>query len=97
MAHYAVMNGDVVENVIAADTLEVAETVTGKECIEFCKEHPAGIDWTYNRTKKVFSAPQPWPSWTFDEEKNYWVPPILPPETGLYDWDEESLSWKEVL
>jgi hypothetical protein len=35
MATYAVIENDTVVNLIVADTLEIAETVTGLTCVEF--------------------------------------------------------------
>lgn len=55
MANYAVINGNIVENIIVADTKEIAEEVTGKTCIEYTDENPAGIGWTY--ADGVFTAP----------------------------------------
>lgn len=41
----------------------------------------------------VFLYPQPYPSWTMNE--NYrWIPPTPYPDDGQpWEWDEESLSW----
>jgi hypothetical protein len=48
--------------------------------------------WKY--TDSVFTAPQPYPSWTLIDNK--WQPPTPRPEDEkLYEWDEETLSWKE--
>lgn len=55
MANYAVIKDGIVDNVIVADTKEIAETVTGLTCIEYTDENPAGIGWTYDGTN--FSAP----------------------------------------
>jgi hypothetical protein len=55
MANYAVINGNIVENVIVADTKEIAEQVIGKECIEYTNSNPAGIGYTY--ADGVFTAP----------------------------------------
>ena len=55
MATYAVLNGNNVENIIVADSLEIAETVTKKTCVEYNDSNPAGIGWTYDGTK--FIAP----------------------------------------
>jgi hypothetical protein len=55
MANYAVMNDNIVENIIVADTKEIAEQVTGKECIEYTDSNPAGIGWAY--ADGVFTAP----------------------------------------
>jgi hypothetical protein len=46
--NFAVIIGDKVENVIVADSKEVAEAIVGSLCIEYTDENPAGIGWTYD-------------------------------------------------
>jgi hypothetical protein len=54
----------------------------------------AGIGFTYDADADVFVAPQPFPSWSLDN--NYdWQPPTPKPE-GRFYWDEESLSWLPI-
>jgi hypothetical protein len=55
MANYAVIKDGIVNNIIVADTKEIAETVTGLTCIEYTDENPAGIGWSYDGS--VFTAP----------------------------------------
>ena len=55
MATFAVINGNTVENVIVADTKEIAEEVTSKTCIEYTEANPACIGWTWDGTN--FIAP----------------------------------------
>ena len=56
MANYAVIKDGIVNNVIVADTKEIAEIVTGLTCIEVSNEPGSpGIGWTYDGTN--FSAP----------------------------------------
>lgn len=50
MANYAVMNGDIVGNIIVADSKEIAETVTELTCIEYTDENPAFIGSRFNGT-----------------------------------------------
>lgn len=57
MANYAVIEDNKVVNIIVADSKDLAETITGKLCIEYTDEKPAGIDWTYNGSE--FIAPEP--------------------------------------
>lgn len=57
MATYAIVENNLVTNVIIADTLQIAEEVTGKTCVEYNEDNPAGIGWTYDGEK--FIAPQP--------------------------------------
>jgi len=57
MAFFAVIGADnIVENVIIADSLEIANEITGKNCVEYTEQHPAGIGWTYAGTH--FIQPQ---------------------------------------
>jgi hypothetical protein len=51
MAHFAVIENGVVINTIIAETLDIAETVTNKVCVEFEPiAGSAGIGWTYDGT-----------------------------------------------
>lgn len=51
----------------------------------------AGIGFTYDEEVDVFIAPQPFPSWSLDD--NYdWQPPT-PKPVGDYFWNESTLSW----
>jgi len=52
MAYFAVIEEGVVTNTIVADSVEIAEQVTGKVCIEY--EFVVGgvqIGWTYDGTE----------------------------------------------
>ena len=52
----------------------------------------AGVGFTYDSSNDVFIAPQPYPSWSLDENFD-WQPPTPQPEEGKWYWDEDSLSW----
>jgi hypothetical protein len=53
MANFAVIKDNVIENVILADTLEIAQEVTGLECIE-----TNGSPWTnWTRSGDTWIAP----------------------------------------
>lgn len=57
----------------------------------------AGIGFTYDPVADVFIAPQPYPSWMLDEDYD-WQPPVpMPTEGRPWVWDEDSLSWVEVV
>ena len=53
----------------------------------------AGIGYTFQ--DDVFVAPQPFPSWTLDENHD-WQPPVPRPEEGEWTWDEEDMEWKPI-
>jgi hypothetical protein len=111
MAHYAFLdeNNIVTEVIVGIDESELiegldTETWYGNFRGQVCKrtsynnnirKQYAGIGYSYDSGADVFIAPQPYPSWSLDE--NYdWQPPTPRPEEGLWYWDEESLSWIEA-
>jgi len=55
MANFAVIENNTVINIIVAETKEIAETITGKTCIEYTQDNPASIKYTY--ADGVFTAP----------------------------------------
>ena len=55
----------------------------------------AGIGYSYDSVADVFIAPQPYPSWSLDDNFN-WQPPTPMPEGELWYWDEATLSWVEA-
>ena len=55
----------------------------------------ASIGGKYDSTNNVFLFPQPYPSWTLDDEYE-WQPPTPYPSDGkAYLWSEESRGWVE--
>jgi hypothetical protein len=61
------------------------------------RKNYAGIGYTYDATSDYFYAPQPYPSWTLDTDAK-WQPPVAMPTDGkMYSWNEETLSWDEVV
>lgn len=56
----------------------------------------AGKGFEYREDLDAFIAPQPFPSWSLNEETFTWGPPIPMPESGSWVWDEESGAWVEV-
>jgi len=65
----------------------------------------AGVGYRYDNQRDAFIAPQPFPSWILNEETCLWEAPYPMPETPnsmihegkIYEWDELTLSWIEVL
>jgi len=55
----------------------------------------AGIGYTWDGTG--FAAPQPYPSWTLNQNTYLWESPVPYPTDGkIYSWDEAATSWVEV-
>ena len=93
--NFAVIENGIVTNIIVCDSKEVAEQVTGQTCIEYTETNPAGIGWSYDGTG--FAAPQPYPSWLMDSGTYLWNAPIPMPTDGMWNWNEDELSWEELV
>ena len=63
----------------------------------FRKNH-AGIGFTYDEDKDAFIPKQPFNSWTLNEDTCQWEAPVAKPDDGkMYDWNELTTNWKEVV
>jgi hypothetical protein len=56
----------------------------------------AGIGMKYDVDADVFIVPQPYPSWTLDENYDWQAPVELPDDNLIYQWNEEKLDWEPV-
>ena len=57
----------------------------------------AGIGYTYDRTNDVFYPAQPFASWILNESTWLWEAPVaMPDDDKRYQWDEATISWKEI-
>lgn len=107
MAHWARIENDIVTNVWVAEEdfikhLEgewIQTSYNTKGGVHELGGTPlrknyAGIGFIYDRVRDAFYEPQPFPSWTLDEESCIWEAPIPYPNDGKsYGWDEENLNW----
>ena len=110
MAHYAFLdeNNIVTEVITGIDETELIQGLDpeiwyGNFRNQVCKrtsynnnirKQYAGIGFSYDAINDVFIAPQPYPSWSLDENFD-WQPPTSMPTEGRWYWDEDSLSWLE--
>jgi hypothetical protein len=61
------------------------------------RKNYAGVGYRYDEDLDAFIPPQPFPSWTLNEVTARWMSPTPYPQDGrVYNWDEETLTWKEV-
>jgi hypothetical protein len=111
MAHYAFLdeNNLVTEVITGIDESELiegldTETWYGNFRGQVCKrtsynnnirKQYAGIGYSYDSVADVFIAPQPYPSWSLDENFD-WQPPTPRPEGMRWYWDEATLTWVEA-
>lgn len=60
------------------------------------RKNYAGIGYTYRADIDAFIAPQPYPSWTLDDQAQWQAPVPMPTDGKMYAWDEAAQSWVEV-
>ena len=61
------------------------------------RKNYAGIGYTYDEQRDAFIPPQPYNSWTLNEETCLWEPPIpYPSDDKDYIWNEENGAWEEI-
>jgi hypothetical protein len=110
MGHYAKVEDGIVTQVIVADGPDWCEQNLGGEWIQTSyntyggvhkdgkfpiHKNYAGIGFTFDGIG--FAAPQPYASWTLNNESYLWEAPTPMPTDGKpYSWNEEDLAWEEV-
>ena len=58
------------------------------------RKNYAGIGYTYDAARDAFYAPQPFSSWTLNEDTCLWEAPTPMPDDGnRYTWNEETQAW----
>tara|TARA_B110000483_G_C17826463_1_gene401045 strand:- start:60 stop:428 length:369 start_codon:yes stop_codon:yes gene_type:complete len=61
------------------------------------RKNYAGVGHIYNAKGDGFYAPQPFDSWTLNEDTFIWEAPVeYPDNENTYTWNEETLSWDLV-
>ncbi len=105
MSHFAeIDNNNIVQRVIVAEQDFINSGAVGDSFRwvqtsynnNFRKNY-AGKGYTYDQTRDAFISPQPFPSWLLDEDTCRWEAPTPMPDDGkMYEWDEDTTSWKEI-
>ena len=61
------------------------------------RKNHAGIGYIYDEDRDAFIAPQPYNSWTLNEDTCQWESPVVYPDDGkMYTWDEAAVGWVAV-
>ena len=92
MPNFAIHDGINVVNVIVADSLELAESITGMQAVEANSNGP-GIGWLKDEQGWKTPDSSPYPSWHWDYQQLVYAPPVPRPGDNYY-WDEEAQEWK---
>jgi hypothetical protein len=111
MSHYAKVENGIVTQVVVADGPDWCEQNLGGEWIQTSyntsggvhskgkiaiHKNYAGIGYTFDGIG--FAAPQPFASWLLNKDSYMWEAPTPKPEDGkLYSWNEEDLTWEEII
>ena len=57
----------------------------------------AGVGFRYMADKQGFQSPQPFASWSFNEDEWQWEPPVpMPADNKPYVWNEDKGAWEEL-
>ena len=60
------------------------------------RKNHASIGHTYDEDRDAFYAPQPFDSWTLNEDTCHWEAPVTYPDDGKhYKWNEDTQAWDE--
>jgi hypothetical protein len=113
MAHYAFLdvNNVVTQVITGIDETELIEGLTPEvwygnfrkqKCVRTSynnniRKQYAGIGYTYDADADVFVAPQPFPSWTLDENHDWQPPTPMPTDDKRYAWFEPNQQWIEIV
>ena len=61
------------------------------------RKNYAGVGHTYDSTRDAFISPQPYTSWTLNEDTCRYDAPVAHPDDGKhYEWDESITNWTEI-
>jgi hypothetical protein len=110
MAHFEKIVDGIVEQVIVADTAQWCEANLGGTWVQTSynthgnvhtlggtplHKNYAGVGYTWDGTG--FLAPQPYASWTLNDESYLWEAPTpMPTDGGIYQWVEDDLNWQLI-
>jgi hypothetical protein len=62
------------------------------------RKNYAGIGFKYDADRDAFIPPKPYNSWVLNENTCQWAAPVdLPVDGKVYKWDENTISWVEVI
>jgi hypothetical protein len=112
MSHFAKVENNIVTQVIVAEQDVIDSGLFGTGWIQTSynthggehklggtplRKNFAGVGYIYDADKDAFYEPQPYPSWTLNNDTCLWEAPTAYPTDGeMYVWNEDTLSWEEV-
>ena len=113
MSHFAKVEDGIVTQVIVAEQDVIDSGLFGTGWVQTSyntsggihanggtplRKNYAGVGYSYDVTRDAFIPPKPFASWVLNEDTCLWDAPVAMPTDGkIYTWDEETLSWVEVV
>ena len=105
MAHFAKLNNNTVAEVIVSEKDFINSGQVGDEFLWVqtsynggFRKNFAGVGDTYDKAKDAFIPAKPYPSWTLVEATCQWEAPVTyPPDGKMYEWNEDTTNWTEVV
>jgi hypothetical protein len=88
---YAKIEENIVTNLILCSDSEIGSQ-SGMHIKVTDSTNKSGIGYEYDSDKNKFKAPQPYESWTLNEDTLLWEAPVAKPE-GATIWNEEDQYW----
>ena len=109
MSHFAKVENGLVTSVVVAEQEFIDTGALGHGFIQTSyntiggvhtqggtplRKNYAGVGFTYDEVRDAFIPPQPYASWTLNDDTCLWSAPTeMPTEGGPYKWDEATISW----
>ena len=56
----------------------------------------AGVGFTWDPDNNAFYPPQPFPSWSLNNDYKWEAPVPYPEDENIYSWNEENQEWVEI-
>jgi hypothetical protein len=111
MSHFAKVENGIVTQVIVAEQEVIDSAIFGHGWVQTSYNthggvHPegrplrknyAGVGYAYDEDRDAFIPPQPYPSWTLNDDTCLWDCPVAHPNDGeIYSWNEDAQTWDAV-
>lgn len=113
MSHFAKIENGIVTQVIVAEQDVIDSGIFGHGWVQTSyntqggihllggtplRKNYAGIGYSYDEVEDAFIPPKPFKSWKLNSSTFLWEAPVDYPNDGkLYNWNEETKSWDEVI
>lgn len=96
MANFAIIENNIVTNVVVADSLEDAQSANPDKIL--FDADSLGIAVGSFKENNIWYPAKPFNSWIWNEEDLRWIAPVSPPEDDkAYYWNEDIVNWSELV